>query len=103
VYLPVGASVADIEALAAPVGERLLFSGEATSTQYSGYVHGAILSGIREAERLLGTEGQGVRLESGLVIKKGCDEDSATEPSAESIMREPSTRTLPSWIRKTDV
>jgi monoamine oxidase len=74
VYLPVGATVDDIEALAAPVGERLLFSGEATSTQYSGYVHGAILSGIREAERLLDRRGQGVELESGLVVEKGCDE-----------------------------
>ena len=74
VYLPVGASLDDIETLAAPVGKRLLFSGEATSTRYNGYVHGAILSGIREAERLLGREGQGVELESGLIVEEGCDE-----------------------------
>ena len=42
---------------------------------YSGYVHGAVLTGIREAERLLGREGQGVQLESGLVIELGCDEE----------------------------
>jgi monoamine oxidase len=75
VYLPVGASQADIEALGTPVGERLLFSGEATSLRYNGYVHGAVLAGIREAERLLGREGQGVEIESGIVIQEGCDEE----------------------------
>lgn len=73
-YLPVGGSTADIEALAAPVGERLRFAGEATSVLFNGYVHGAILTGIREAERLLGREGQGVELDSGLVVALGCDE-----------------------------
>ena len=75
IYLPVGASVSDIETLARPVGDRLLFAGEATSSEYSGYVHGAVLTGIREAERLLGREGQGVELDSGLVIALGCDEE----------------------------
>ena len=75
IYLPVGASVADIDALALPVGDRLLFAGEATSRSYSGYVHGAVLTGIREAERLLGKEGQGVELESGLVVELGCNEE----------------------------
>lgn len=75
IYLPVGATVADIEALAAPVGDRLLFAGEATSTNYNGYVHGAVLTGIREAERLLGRQGQGVEVDSGLVIELGCDEE----------------------------
>ena len=79
-YLPVGSSVADIEALGAPVGDRLLFAGEATSVAYSGYVHGAVLSGIREAERLLGTVG--VRLESGLVIEEGCDAQIAERVAA---------------------
>ena len=75
IYFPSGSSTADIDALAAPVGERLLFAGEATSRQYSGYLHGALLSGIREAERLLGRQGQGVELESGVVIELGCDEE----------------------------
>ena len=39
--------------LAAPVGERLLFAGEATSEEYPSTVHGAFLSGQREAERVL--------------------------------------------------
>jgi len=74
IYLPVGASAADIDALAAPVGERLLFAGEATSNGYNGFVHGAILTGIREAERLLQRPGEGVELESGLVIELGCEQ-----------------------------
>ncbi|MEM6928447.1 MAG: NAD(P)/FAD-dependent oxidoreductase [Myxococcota bacterium] len=52
--LPPGAGEADVVALGKPVGERLRFAGEATSPRYSGYVHGAMLSGVREAEALLG-------------------------------------------------
>jgi polyamine oxidase len=73
IYLPVGVGSSEIRALAAPVGDRLLFAGEATSSEYSGYVHGALLTGVREAERLLGTEG--AELLSGLVIEQGCDEE----------------------------
>ncbi|MDZ7785268.1 MAG: NAD(P)/FAD-dependent oxidoreductase [Halioglobus sp.] len=73
-YLAVGATPSDYSELARPVGNRLLFAGEATSMNYNGYVHGAMLTGIREAERLLGREGQGVELLSGLVIALGCDE-----------------------------
>ncbi len=76
IYLPAGSSAADIEALAAPVNDRLLFAGDSTSLEHNGYVHGAILTGIREAERLLDRQGQGVELDSGLVIKLGCDEQS---------------------------
>ncbi|NEO84615.1 MAG: FAD-dependent oxidoreductase [Spirulina sp. SIO3F2] len=39
--------------LAAPVGDRLLFAGEATNGDYPATVHGALLSGRREAERIL--------------------------------------------------
>ncbi len=49
--LPLGATPADYDALAAPVG-RLLFAGEATNRQYPATVHGAWLSGLREAARL---------------------------------------------------
>ncbi|MGL4423897.1 MAG: flavin monoamine oxidase family protein [Gemmataceae bacterium] len=48
-----GATTADFKTLAAPVGERLLFAGEATEAKYPGTVHGALLSGRREAQRLL--------------------------------------------------
>ncbi len=51
-YVPVGASKADREALAEPVGEVLFFAGEATSSNHPASVHGAYLSGTREAERI---------------------------------------------------
>lgn len=46
-----GATEEDFEALAEPVDDRLFFAGEATS-EYSATVHGAYLSGVREAERI---------------------------------------------------
>lgn len=52
-FMPVGSSFPDDPAiLAEPVDGRVLFAGEATSAYY-GTAHGAMLSGIREAERLL--------------------------------------------------
>jgi len=47
-----GQSMADFDALAAPVASRLLFAGEATSRTYFGTVHGAVDSARREAARL---------------------------------------------------
>ena len=35
------------------MAERVLFAGEATSPPFFGYTHGALISGRREAERLL--------------------------------------------------
>lgn len=49
-YIPVGATMEDRETLAAPVGKRLFFAGEATSTQYPATVHGALLSGLQAAK-----------------------------------------------------
>lgn len=48
-YAP-GSSPADYETMAASVGDRLLFAGEATHVDHPGTVHGAYLSGIREAQ-----------------------------------------------------
>jgi monoamine oxidase len=48
-YLAVGSSNRDRERLAEPVGGRLFFAGEATSTDYAATVHGAYLSGQRAA------------------------------------------------------
>jgi hypothetical protein len=48
----VGASRDDVEALAEPEGDRLLFAGEGTYWRYYGNVHAAVLSGLREAHRL---------------------------------------------------
>lgn len=51
-FLRVGATSATVEALAAPVADRLFFAGEATSVDYPATVHGAFLSGEREARRI---------------------------------------------------
>jgi monoamine oxidase len=51
-FIPFGASGADYDAIAEPVGERLFFAGEASNRRYCATVHGAFLSGIREAERI---------------------------------------------------
>jgi monoamine oxidase len=69
-YIPVGASLNDMNILAAPVGERLLFAGEATVPEYYGTVHAALTSGIREAKRLLQTAT--VDLSSGPAPEPGC-------------------------------
>lgn len=55
-YVALGATPEDIEALAAPVGDNLLFAGEATSRIHWGAMHGAYVSGLREAARLLGDQ-----------------------------------------------
>jgi len=52
-YVPAGASPDDRATLGDPVLGRLLFAGEATHTTCSQTVHGAILSGYREARRIL--------------------------------------------------
>ncbi|HLJ80059.1 MAG TPA: FAD-dependent oxidoreductase, partial [Ktedonobacterales bacterium] len=51
-HIPPGASADDYEVLAHPVDNRVFFAGEATARQYSGTVHGAYLSGLREAARI---------------------------------------------------
>jgi monoamine oxidase len=51
-YLAVGANLDDCDALAAPVGGRLFFAGEATSRKHAATVHGAYLSGLRAAAQV---------------------------------------------------
>jgi monoamine oxidase len=53
-YVAVGATPEDIEALAAPVGNTLLFAGEATVRTHWACLHSAYVSGLREAARLTG-------------------------------------------------
>ena len=48
----VGSSPQDDVTIAQPVNERLLFAGEHTHEVYPGTVHGAFLSGVREADRV---------------------------------------------------
>jgi polyamine oxidase len=52
-YTPTGASSEDYEAIAKPVLNKIFFAGEATSSKYPATTHGAYLSGIREAEKLI--------------------------------------------------
>lgn len=51
-FIPVGAKGEDYDAMSEPVNDRIFFSGEATHREYPGTVHGAYLSGLREAERI---------------------------------------------------
>jgi polyamine oxidase len=53
-YVAAGASLDDYDVLAEPVGQRLLFAGEATNRDFFATVHGAYDSGVREANRLIG-------------------------------------------------
>ena len=56
----VGQQPGDRAALAAPVGQRLFFAGEATHPHYYATVHGAYESGIRAAQEILTSqEGSG--------------------------------------------
>lgn len=52
-FLAVGSSPADQQALAEPVADRVAFAGEATHPEFFATVHGAYLSGLREADRIL--------------------------------------------------
>jgi monoamine oxidase len=52
-YILTGASGEDYEAIAKPILNKLFFAGEATSSKYPATTHGAYLSGIREAERII--------------------------------------------------
>jgi monoamine oxidase len=53
----VNSPMSDVAALAKPVEGRLFFAGEATSKGSFGTVHGAIMTGWREAERILKSMG----------------------------------------------
>jgi monoamine oxidase len=52
-YISVGAKTEYYDTLARPIDNRVFFAGEATHRTYPGTVHGAHLSGIREANRVV--------------------------------------------------
>lgn len=51
-FVGVGATPADIDVLAEPVGSRIFFAGEATYRHHWAGAHGAYASGLREVARL---------------------------------------------------
>lgn len=51
-YKAVGSSIEDTRELGAAVSQRLFFAGEATSLEHPSTVHGAFMSGLREAQQI---------------------------------------------------
>ena len=54
-HVAVGASGADYDAMAEPVGNRLFFGGEATTRKHPATMHGAFFTGLREAAKITST------------------------------------------------
>jgi monoamine oxidase len=52
-FVSLGAKTEYYDTLARPIDNRVFFAGEATHRRYPGTVHGAYLSGIREANRVV--------------------------------------------------
>jgi monoamine oxidase len=52
-YATNGTTTADFDTLAQSINNKLFFAGEHTSRDYRGTVHGAYLSGIREADKII--------------------------------------------------
>lgn len=51
-YTPYGATLADYDIYAQPVDNRVFFAGEATTKYFPALVNGALVTGIREANRI---------------------------------------------------
>jgi polyamine oxidase len=59
---PTGVEVYDHNALRNPIGDRVVFSGEATSDDYPGYVHGAYFSGLEASLSIMqALDGRGLK------------------------------------------
>jgi monoamine oxidase len=52
-YATNGTTTEDFDTLAKTVSNKLFFAGEHTSKEYRGTVHGAYLSGMREADKII--------------------------------------------------
>ncbi len=57
-HLRPGATGADLDALAAPIDDRLYFAGEATHRHHPATVHGAYLSGLAAADAIVRARGR---------------------------------------------
>jgi monoamine oxidase len=53
-YATNGTTSADFDAMELEINDKLFFAGEHTEMDYRGTVHGAYLSGIREADKIIG-------------------------------------------------
>jgi monoamine oxidase len=52
-FIPINSSSEDYDTLALPIDNKIFFAGEATHRQYPATTHGAYLSGIREAQKII--------------------------------------------------
>ncbi|KAL0454382.1 UNVERIFIED_CONTAM: Lysine-specific histone demethylase 11 [Sesamum latifolium] len=57
-YVAIGASGDDYDILAENIADRVFFAGEATNKQYPATMHGAFLSGMREAAHIMRVAGR---------------------------------------------
>ena len=57
-YVKLGATSSMRSTLAAPVGKKVFFAGEATHRRYPGTVHGAYLSGLQAAKDVIAVRRQ---------------------------------------------
>lgn len=51
-FIKVGSYPSDVKALASPIQNKIFFSGEATDVRYMGTVHGGLITGIAQANKM---------------------------------------------------